>query len=175
MRFEFGKTEAGKLSNLFYLFLLVWKFSSILFYWQTIIHTPVVLLYYNGGEWGIRLGIISVIILLLVYRQKDRSIGHVALKAWSLLLIWFEAIKIILTYSSWIDGVIIIGLIILLIGVWHKRLDLLSEAPILTLLIIAAIQWLVVSLDGSLFTFGLLNSWLLSAVLLMIYRREKGR
>jgi len=173
IRNEQGKDVANKLSNLFYLFIMVWKFSSVLIYWEIVLREPMVVLYYNGGDWGIRLGIAGVIIWLMIYRRSEQKMYQTALKAWVLFLLSFETIKILLTVASWLEWIVLIGLLVMFLAIWSKKVNMFEKVPVLTLAVVLSFQWLLISLHGEWMTNGFVNTLIVSAILLLLNRKER--
>ncbi|MFT4412854.1 peroxiredoxin family protein [Fredinandcohnia humi] len=61
------------LSNSIFLGVLIWKFSLIVFEPKLVLKSPMSLLYFTGGKYGILLGI-GVIALYVLYQSKKKEI-----------------------------------------------------------------------------------------------------
>ncbi|TFE01465.1 hypothetical protein [Jeotgalibacillus salarius] len=120
------------------------------------------ILYYNGGDLGLLLAVAAVLLQLIYYSRKTPEITVYWLPAWLIVLTVTEAVKLILTASSIIDALLAGVFLVLLVLIWPKTSRLLKEAPWLSLLIVLALQWLTVSLNGDFITAGLIYSWLIS-------------
>ncbi|KIL49229.1 hypothetical protein [Jeotgalibacillus soli] len=167
-----GKDAANHASNLFFAYVLVWKFSSVLFYWDFIWRAPMSVIYYNGGLYGMWIATITVVILYAIRVKKQEEWRKIGIKTWVLVLLLFEGYKAVLTYSMWTDGLWIAGYLFILIGVLTPKIALLKEAPFMTLLVVLALQWLSSSINGEAFHQPLLAGWLISAVLMVFNRKE---
>lgn len=72
---NFDRTVLTTIENSLIIVLLVWKFSVILVDPLKIIHTPLALLYFSGGEFGIGLAaIVAILYIFLHARNKKVSV-----------------------------------------------------------------------------------------------------
>ncbi|MDZ5710625.1 hypothetical protein [Jeotgalibacillus haloalkalitolerans] len=131
------------------------------------------ILYYNGGELGLLLAVAAVLLQLIYYSRKMPDIIVHWLPVWLIVLTLTEAAKLVLTATSIIDALLAGVFLICLIFIWSKNSRLLKEAPCLTLLMVLALQWLTISLNGDFITTGLIYSWLISAAVWFVTTRRK--
>ncbi|KIL42857.1 hypothetical protein KP77_34870 [Jeotgalibacillus alimentarius] len=124
---------------------------------------------------GLLLAVAAVLLQLIYYSRKTPEIIQYWLPAWLVVCTVTEAAKLIMTASSITDAVLAGLFLVLLILIWPARSRLLQEAPWLTLLVILALQWLAVSLNGDLITTGLIYSWLISAAIRLLTIRRTSR
>lgn len=67
-RIQYGKSFADRFGSTVFLFIMVWKFSIILFQFPLVIQAPMSILYFNGGIYGFWLGL--AVALLYTYIKK---------------------------------------------------------------------------------------------------------
>ncbi len=72
VRKKFDKRHAEKFSDLIFTFIIVWKLSVVLTQFETVIHSPLSILYFNGGRIGVFLALLTVggIVLVDVYLKR---------------------------------------------------------------------------------------------------------
>ncbi|TFD96597.1 hypothetical protein [Jeotgalibacillus sp. R-1-5s-1] len=161
---------ASTVSNLFFTFVLVWKFSSILIYFDYVRQTPMAVLYYNGGEWGLRLAVLAVLIQLFFYGKKYSQISSLVFPAWLVLLTSLEAAKLIQAADTVADALLAGVFLVLLVLIWPKENRFLNGYMLVAILIF---QWMTVWVNGDFFTEGLFYSGLFSLIVFVLYRRRK--
>lgn len=71
LRLKYGKTTEDWFSDSAILFVLVWKFSVLLTDFNMIVDYPLAVLYFNGGETGLFLGVIAALGRLLWQLRKN--------------------------------------------------------------------------------------------------------
>jgi hypothetical protein len=79
------------LSNAFWLWLIVWKFSFAIFHPFEVIAQPVALIYFDGGERGIWMA--CLVAAVYIWHRSSRQ--RLSIKMWIDLGIWF-------TFASWL-------------------------------------------------------------------------
>lgn len=107
-KFIYKKTTSLFQDALFY-YILVWKFSYILFEWSIFIKNPMSVLYFSGGIWGHILGVV-VGGSLLIYRtkkQNEKLIWNDWLYSFTEFYLLFLASVIFLS-GYWVIGIIIL-------------------------------------------------------------------
>ncbi len=161
---------ASTVSNLFFTFVLVWKFSSIVIYFDYVRQTPMAVLYYNGGEWGLRLAVLAVLIQLFFYSKKHAQISGLLFPAWLVLLTVLEAAKMIQTAATVPDALLAGVFLVLFVLIWPKENRFLNGYMLVAILIF---QWVTVLVNGDFYTEGLVYSWLFSLVVFVLYRRRE--
>ncbi|MBM7580616.1 membrane-associated HD superfamily phosphohydrolase [Jeotgalibacillus terrae] len=124
---------------------------------------------------GLLLAVTAVLMQMIYYSRKMPEIIQYWLPAWLVVCTVTETSKLILTATSITDAMLAVLFLVLLILIWPARSRLLQEAPWLTLLVILALQWLAVSLNGDLLTTGLIYSWLISAAVRLLTIRRTSR
>ena len=72
VRFKFEKRVAEKMSDLIFYFIIVWKFSVLITNFETVIQSPLSIIYFHGGRVGIFLGLFVVGIKVLIEINKNR-------------------------------------------------------------------------------------------------------
>jgi hypothetical protein len=71
IRLRYGKRIAGVLADSMFYFLFVWKFSVILTDFENVIKSPLSIIYFNGGQIGLYLGLIAGMIAILIELKKN--------------------------------------------------------------------------------------------------------
>ncbi len=107
-KFIYKKSESLFQDTLFY-YVIVWKFSYILFEWPMFIKNPMSVLYFSGGVWGHILGVI-VAASILIYRTKKRN-ENLAWNDWIYSFVEFYLLfqaSVFLLSGSWIIGTILL-------------------------------------------------------------------
>jgi hypothetical protein len=99
-RIQYGKSFADKFSNAAFLFVIVWKFSIILFQFPLVLQAPMSILYFNGGTYGFWLGLAAA--LLYTYMKKMPSFKTAG--AWASIIVLYPLALSALTstWSIWI-------------------------------------------------------------------------
>ncbi|WP_281890257.1 redoxin domain-containing protein [Paenibacillus sp. YYML68] len=71
-----GRPERSELSsvtmNAILIWLLVWKLSVILFAWSSVVERPADVLYFNGGERGLWLAIVTAVVYIVITLERRR-------------------------------------------------------------------------------------------------------
>lgn len=111
IRFQFNKQISEKLSDYIFIFILVWKLSVVLTNFETVIRSPLTIIYFHGGRMGILLALFVVGIKGLIDLKKKKLqyaelrilfVGSVMIQAvYQLMMVLLNgrttAIQIILT------------------------------------------------------------------------------
>lgn len=71
VRKRFGKLEADLYSDVVILWILVWKLSVIITDFELVIDSPMMILYFNGGDLGIYLGLAAAFIRTWIALKKN--------------------------------------------------------------------------------------------------------
>lgn len=84
-RIQYGKSFADQFSNVAFLFVIVWKFSIVLFQFPLVLQAPMSVLYFNGGIYGFWLGLAAA--LFYTYMKKMSSFKTA--RAWAAILVLY--------------------------------------------------------------------------------------
>ncbi|MNW41989.1 hypothetical protein D3C74_191500 [compost metagenome] len=72
MRNVEGTSISHLMTNIFVAGLLIWKFSPLILDFQLVIHDPLSLIYFNGGENGLWLAALFGCIVLMIYTWREK-------------------------------------------------------------------------------------------------------
>ncbi|WP_143180116.1 hypothetical protein [Domibacillus mangrovi] len=99
VRIQYGKSFADRFSNTAFLFVIVWKFSIILFQFPLVLQAPMSILYFNGGTYGFWLGL--AIALLYMYINKMPSFKTAG--AWAAIIVLYPLALSVMagTWTIW--------------------------------------------------------------------------
>ncbi|OAH54651.1 MULTISPECIES: hypothetical protein [Bacillaceae] len=100
VRIQYGKSFADRFGNTAFLFVIVWKFSIILFQFPLVLQAPISILYFNGGTYGFWLGL--AVALLYAYIKKMPSFKMAG--AWASIIVLYPLASSALlgTWTVWI-------------------------------------------------------------------------
>ncbi|QUW21648.1 hypothetical protein JSQ81_17965 [Sporosarcina sp. Marseille-Q4063] len=71
IRFRYGKRISGVLADSMFYFVIVWKLSVILTDFENVIKSPLSIIYFNGGQIGIYLGLLAGMITIGIELKKN--------------------------------------------------------------------------------------------------------
>ena len=121
LRMQFSKRWSGVYADAIFTFILVWKFSLIVTDFKAVLAQPLTLLYFNGGTFGIYLGVITVLVQLLWKRQKLQFDAEgVMASIWAVILTqsiyqWFVVILNDNSLNSEVITLIVLSILTLFI------------------------------------------------------------
>ena len=110
---DFRNKQVDRFTNkmieqLLWVYLIIWKFSYLLFSWNNFIKAPLSLLYFDGGRYG---HLLALIIMSIVLYRKKAHLEWPALWAyWARFLVVFNIISYGF-YEQWL-------IVIIWLGVW---------------------------------------------------------
>ncbi len=109
---KFGRETEDWFSDAAILFLLVWKFSVVITYFEMIIDSPLSILYFNGGSVGLFLGlIVTLLILLWKFRGENWPLSELVALLFSMVMLQslYQLFMVILNESVlWVKIVTIV-------------------------------------------------------------------
>lgn len=175
MRFVLRNKTGEWYGNAITLYILVWKFSYILFNFDYFIDMPLSILYFNGGLYGHLLGIAFVIGYLVLAQKKHADLAGQAPFAWLLFFLSYQTILQILENNG-MEAVLHASLLvvsILAIRLLVKRADVPTG---LLLVLLFTFELLISSLFAPLLSWQNATVLLLAAVTIAMYNRfeKKG-
>ncbi|WP_172369915.1 hypothetical protein [Sporosarcina jiandibaonis] len=71
IRLRFGKRISSVLADSIFYFVLVWKLSVILTDFENVIKSPLSIIYFNGGEVGLYLGLLAGMVTIVIELKKN--------------------------------------------------------------------------------------------------------
>lgn len=158
------KQAADVYGNAFFIFIVTWKLSFVLFQWKMSIKNPLSILYFNGGIKGYWLGVAAVMLYLWRERKKSRIQGDgLPIEIWVYLVAVYEILFYLLN-----NGHILLSGIQFTIGIFfllwiRKKL----KDPVWTrqlLILYTCFQGLFYSFQG-----GILSTPMLTYIAGMIF------
>lgn len=72
MRMKFGKNHAERFGDAVFSVIIIWKLSVIITHFNTVIHAPISIVYFNGGLVGFCLGLAFVAFRFALDMQKGQ-------------------------------------------------------------------------------------------------------
>ena len=142
IRLRFGRHAADLLADLIFTFIIVWKLSVIVTDFETVIHSPLSILYFHGGRVGIFLGLIVAIIKVFIEIKKQKLVKDrvIALFVGSVLIqSTYQVLMVLLNDGAVIAQVVtVIAFISFAISIWFsiaKTEGLLSGMALLFIVI----------------------------------------
>ncbi|WP_223634599.1 hypothetical protein [Planococcus sp. 4-30] len=175
MRIVLGDKPGEWYGNAVMLYILVWKFSYILFNFDYFLDMPLSILYFNGGLYGHLLGIAFVTGYLVLAQKKHPDLTRQAPVSW---LLFFLSYQILLQSleNNWVEATLhslLIVVSILAIRLLAKRADVPTG---LLLVLLFALELLISSLSAPLLSWQNATVLLLAAVTIaMSNRLERKR
>nr|WP_251047629.1 hypothetical protein [Planococcus sp. ISL-110] len=168
MRWVIGDKIGEWYWNAVPLYILVWKFSYILFSFEHFLDMPLSLLYFNGGLYGHLLAVALVSIYLALAQKKQAELARQAPVAW---LLFFLAYQLILqsVENNWMEAALHAALLaasILAIRLLAKRTDVPTG---LLLVLLFTLELLILSIFGPLLTWQNATVIFLAAVTIAMY------
>lgn len=120
IRFKFGKSAADYLADVLFYFVLVWKLSVIVTDFQTVIHSPLSILYFHGGRIGIFLGLFAAIVKILMDRKKKKlnQDGLIALFVGSVLIQTVYQLMMVLLNEGALVAQLVTVIVFGLFAIW---------------------------------------------------------
>ena len=176
MRFVLRNKTGEWYGNAITLYILVWKFSYILFNFDYFIDMPLSILYFNGGLYGHLLGIVLVTGYLVLAQKKHADLARQAPFAWLLFFLSYQTIL-----QSLENNVVEAALHALLLVVSILAIRLLAkraDVPTgLLLVLLFTFELLISSLFAPLLSWQNATVLLLAAVTIAMYMRfeKKGQ
>lgn len=70
VRLRFGKHLAEQLADLIFYFIIVWKLSVLITNFETVLHSPLSIIYFHGGRFGIFLGLFVMGLKVFINLKK---------------------------------------------------------------------------------------------------------
>ena len=176
MRFVLRNKTGEWYGNAITLYILVWKFSYILFNFDYFIDMPLSILYFNGGLYGHLLGLALVIGYLVLAQKKHADLARQAPFAWLLFFLSYQTILQSLENNG-MEAVLHASLLvvsILAIRLLVKRADVPTG---LLLVLLFTFELLISSLFAPLLSWQNATVLLLAAVTIAMYMRfeKKGQ
>ncbi|WP_298824752.1 hypothetical protein [uncultured Planococcus sp.] len=175
MRFVLGDKSGEWYGNAITLYILVWKFSYILFNFDYFLDMPLSILYFNGGLNGHLLGLAFVTGYLVLAQKKHDDLARQAPVAWLLFFLSYQTILQSLE-NNWVEAALhglLLVVSILAIRLLAKRADVPTG---LLLVLLFALELLISSLSAPLLSWQNATVLLLAAVTIAMYNRfEKKR
>ena len=139
-----------RIEQLVWVYLFIWKFSYILFSWNSFMKAPLSLLYFDGGKYGHLLALTVMIVLL--YRNKAELdwqvlwvywarfvavfnvISYTFLEQWLLVIIWF-GVWLLLERNKWKLVLLVEWLLIFWQAGWGDSILLAHGVVLLTFIL----------------------------------------
>ncbi|GIN19648.1 MAG TPA: hypothetical protein DEO65_16545 [Bacillus bacterium] len=162
-RLQRKNMAADIFSNAFFIFLLTWKLSVILFQFKTVYSNPFAVVYFNGGIKGYWLGItIAFLYLFFAEKKLDSQEKDLLMEVWIVIITVYELVYYLL--NKWhilLSGFQLIGSVVFLMLLRRNFSDKVWSIQILVLF--TCFQGLIYSLAGNIlsvpmatYTFGTL-------------------
>ena len=176
MRFVLRNKTGEWYGNAITLYILVWKFSYILFNFDYFIDMPLSILYFNGGLYGHLLGIVLVTGYLVLAQKKHADLARQAPFAWLLFFLSYQTILQSLENNG-VEAALhalLLVVSILAIRLLAKRADVPTG---LLLVLLFTFELLISSLFAPLLSWQNATVLLLAAVTIAMYMRfeKKGQ
>ncbi|RST61259.1 hypothetical protein D5F11_004255 [Siminovitchia terrae] len=93
LRLTQEKQAADLYSNAFFILILTWKLSVILFQFETIIKNPFSIVYFNGGMKGYWLGIAAAFLYFFLSEKKSQvQENTLHVKVWIVIITVYELV-----------------------------------------------------------------------------------
>ncbi|MCP3740396.1 hypothetical protein [Rossellomorea sp. BNER] len=99
VRVRYGQYAINWYSNSAFIFIMVWKFSIILFDIKNIFSHPYSIIYFNGGIKGVWLGVIGVLLYTYLYYKRKED-QHFIFPAWIITITVYQLTLGILSQMS---------------------------------------------------------------------------
>ena len=71
IRYRYGKRISGVLVDSIFYFVLVWKLSVVLTDFHNVIKSPLNIIYFNGGQIGLYLGLLAGMVTIVIELKKN--------------------------------------------------------------------------------------------------------
>ena len=179
VRYRFGKKNAETLMDAFFYFVIVWKLSVLVVDFKSVIHSPLSLLYFNGGIVGYTLGIASAAAKFYWDKKKGRTEQNALLAILTGVILAqaaFQVSMVLLNDGEWIaQATTISGFIVFSIFFWlNSRKSVNWQLQLIGLfmlvhLFIASIQ------PGSLLNTSLLTNIGIGIYFILIFSAVKRK
>lgn len=172
-RIVMKKKIGGWYSDLLFYYILIWKFSYILFNFDMFINTPISALYFSGGAKGHILAIVAVsgLYFFQMFKKKENSM----VEAMAVFLLYFSTYKSILLVIEWdylFFAVHVVFLVVYLMTLFVQKEKMTGQF----FLAFYMVEFLLLSIGQTIFTLeGFTFSWfgILGIVLFNIRLRGK--
>lgn len=162
--------------NVLLIYFISWKFSYILFNFDMFLDMPLSVIYFNGGDRGHILAVITITIYLaLIAFKKHQKLSK---DAGSVFLLFFITLELVMSlleknfFQSYLNLFVFIALLVLII--LNKKEQNFSLTPWLILL--SMVELLVMSFSHSMITIQPITFIWISSFLIFItfkIRRDK--
>lgn len=172
-RVAFKETTSDWYGNSFFYYVLIWKFSYILFHFSLFIDYPMSVLYYNGGWLGHILALLFLTIYFIIWMNKSRTFFFEFSRLYLLFYFIFVLIESYLNHNvlMTIFHVILLGISIFLF-IWHKNKSL--TMPVQLLLILVLLELVVMSIFESILSLKVLTLIWLTVITIISLKLPKG-
>lgn len=140
VRIRSGKIAADVFSDALFYFIIVWKLSVILTNFETVIKSPLSIIYFNGGIVGFYLGLAVAGARIVLDSRKNYSFERlVALFVGAVSIqVVFQILMVVMNPGDWLVNVVTVGLFLGFgVLVWLNAYKSTSWAIQLTVLWIA--------------------------------------
>lgn len=157
LRLQRKKQAAELYSNAFFIFVVTWKLSVILFQFQSIIKNPLSIVYFNGGTKGYWLGFAASLIYLFRAEKKSniREQGH-HVEVWIVIITIYELVFYLLNKGHiLLSGFQFLGNILIFLLMRKKSGDPVWSVQLLVLF--TCFQGVVYSFQGKLLSAPMLT------------------
>lgn len=152
---------------------LIYKLSYIPFNWSSFIESPLNVLYQNGGQWGVLIGLI-VMFIYMIYRSNSLYYAE----AYSIFSVAFIALYGVLELRAITQGPYIM-LVVLSLGalgaiyfIWHRfRVITLI---FITLFVTQLIVRFFIFNGEVIFSLSLIQWWITGSIIYVLATTEKG-
>ncbi|WP_203363243.1 hypothetical protein [Bacillus sp. REN10] len=151
--------------NAVFLFILVWKFSIVIFSFSIVMEAPMSLLYFNGGGKGFWLAFI--IVCLYVFWKWPRQQWNDAIQIWLMMIVLFEGLLAMLNGQAG-------GLDLFRFAGGAAALAFFRRSPLQVLMLFTLWQLLFESWAGNLFSMNGLSYSVMAVYFVMLRRKNVG-
>lgn len=168
IRWYFTKETAERYSNAFFIFILIWKLSVILFQWELVKRQPLSVVYFDGGLKGFVLGTAAALIYLL----KTNKYRAFHAEGWIVLITVYELVFYLFNQEHiLLPGIQLIGNLLAIVWIRKKSGNVAESYQILVLF--TAFQAFMYSLKGDLLSVPVITYT--AVTLLLVVTAWKGR
>lgn len=112
VRIRSGKLAADVFSDALFYFIIVWKLSVILTNFETVIKSPLSIIYFNGGLVGFYLGLAVAGARIILEIRKNYSVERfVALFVGAVSVqIVYQILMVVMNPGDWLVNIVTVGL-----------------------------------------------------------------
>lgn len=155
LRLQGKKQDAELYSNAFFIFMLTWKLSVVLFYFETTFKNPLSIVYFNGGIKGYWLGIASGF-LYLFFAGRKHAVIKLHAEVWIVIITVYELVFYLLNNGHILLSVFqLIGSVLIIFLTRKHSGD--TVRSIQMLILFTCFQGLVYSLAGNLLSIQMMT------------------